>query len=60
MIEEPKVVLSNTSILDKLVGQKWLSVGDGAVAHDPVSSYGLLWSLRSEYRSAALTVTSCL
>ena len=47
MIEEPKVVLSNTSILDKLVGQKWLSVGNATVAHDPVSSYGLSWSLRS-------------
>jgi flavin-dependent dehydrogenase len=40
MIEEPKVVLSNTSILDKLVGQKWLSVGDAAVVYDPISSYG--------------------
>jgi flavin-dependent dehydrogenase len=59
MIEEPKVVLSNTSILDKLVGQKWLSVGDAAVAHDPVSSYGLLWSLSSSI-DAALTVTSDL
>ena len=59
MIEEPKVVLSNTSILDKVVGQKWLSVGDAAVAHDPVSSYGLLWSLSSSI-DAALTVTSDL
>ena len=59
MIEEPKVVLSNTSILDKVVGQKWLSVGDAAVAYDPVSSYGLLWSLSSSI-DAALTVTSDL
>jgi flavin-dependent dehydrogenase len=26
MIERPRIVLSNTSILDKLVGQRWLSV----------------------------------
>jgi flavin-dependent dehydrogenase len=59
MIEEPKVVLSNTSILDKLVGKNWLSVGDAAVAHDPISSYGLMWSLRSSI-NAALTVTTDL
>ena len=58
MIEEPKVVLSNTSILDKLVGQNWLSVGDGTVAHDPVSSYGLSGSRFN--RLGALTVTSDL
>ena len=35
------------------------SIGDAAVAHDPVSSYGLSWSLRSSI-DAALTVTSDL
>jgi flavin-dependent dehydrogenase len=59
MIEEPKVILSNTSILDKLVGKNWLSVGDAAVAHDPISSYGLMWSLKSSI-NAALTVTTDL
>jgi hypothetical protein len=59
MIEGPGIVLSNTSILDKLVGQRWLSVGDAAVAHDPISSYGLIWSLKSSV-SGASAITNYL
>jgi flavin-dependent dehydrogenase len=43
----PFVSVANSSHLETAAGCDWLAVGDAAAAHDPLSSYGILWALRS-------------
>jgi flavin-dependent dehydrogenase len=43
----PFVSIANSSHLQAAAGPAWLAVGDAAAAHDPISSYGILWALRS-------------
>lgn len=48
---------ANTSILEKITGQNWLAVGDAAISHDPISSYGLNFALQTSF-NAALSIKS--
>jgi flavin-dependent dehydrogenase len=50
--DNPIVVPANTSILDKIIGNNWLAVGDAAISHDPISSYGLTFALRTGFHAA--------
>jgi flavin-dependent dehydrogenase len=43
----PFVVVANSSRLDRLAGEKWLAVGDAAVAFDPLSAQGISKALHS-------------
>ena len=56
---DPIVAPANTSILDKISGQNWLAVGDAAITHDPVSSYGLNFALQTSF-DAAFSIKSFL
>lgn len=49
----PFVSTANSSHLARAAGSAWLAVGDAAAAHDPISSYGILWALRSGMLAAA-------
>jgi flavin-dependent dehydrogenase len=49
----PIIVSANTSILNKIAGRKWLAVGDAAISHDPISSYGLTFALQSSFLAAS-------
>lgn len=37
----PRVFAAHTSRLSSVAGEGWLAAGDAAVAHDPLSSYGI-------------------
>lgn len=51
---DPTVSPANTSILDKMTGRNWLAVGDAAISHDPISSYGLTFALQTSFDAASL------
>ncbi len=38
---EPHFVAAHTARLSSVAGEGWLAVGDAAVAHDPLASYGI-------------------
>jgi hypothetical protein len=44
----PFVVVANNSRLDRLAGEKWLAVGDAAMAFDPLSAQGISKALHSD------------
>jgi hypothetical protein len=43
------LIPTNTSILDKITGKNWLGIGDSAITHDPISSYGLNFALKTSF-----------
>jgi flavin-dependent dehydrogenase len=46
---EIRVLPAETSRLDRIEGDRWLAVGDAAVAYDPLSSYGVGSALGSGF-----------
>lgn len=42
LISGPHVMISNSSVLERVIGQNWLAVGDASVTYDPISSKGIL------------------
>jgi len=55
----PRAISANSSRLDLVVGERWLAVGDAAVAFDPLSSRGITSALHLG-ELAADTIHSCL
>lgn len=55
LIENPKMVNADGSILDKVCGKNWLAVGDAAMTYDPIASHGLMMSMVSA-RDAAQAI----
>lgn len=49
---------ANTSILSKIAGKNWLAVGDAAITHDPLSSYGLTFALQTSFQAASIIKSS--
>lgn len=45
-------VSANSSILDRVSGERWLAVGDAAMTYDPLSSYGICKALNSGIEAA--------
>lgn len=43
----PRVVVANSSTLDRVTGAGWLAAGDAAMAFDPLSSQGIAQALES-------------
>lgn len=48
----PRVLAAHTSRLSSVAGEGWLAVGDDAVAHDPLASYGISAALGSGFYAA--------
>ena len=44
--------LANSSIPQKIVGKNWLSVGDAAMAFDPISSHGISNAIYSAIKAS--------
>lgn len=55
LIEPPKMVNADSTILEKISGQNWLAVGDAAMTYDPIASHGLMMSMVSA-RDASLAI----
>ncbi len=54
IISGPHIMMSNSSILEKVIGQNRLAAGDASVTFDPISSNGILncykkWHICSRY-----------
>lgn len=49
---DPVVVSANSYILDKIVGDGWLAIGDAACAFDPLSSQGIYKGLHNGITAA--------
>jgi flavin-dependent dehydrogenase len=49
----PRVLAAHTSRLSTVAGEGWLAVGDAAVAHDPLASYGISAALGAGLYAAA-------
>jgi flavin-dependent dehydrogenase len=47
MGEAPRVTCASSSLLNKVVGDSWLAVGDAATTHDPLSCHGITNALSS-------------
>ena len=54
-LQKPKIVAAHTQQLSRVVGEKWLAVGDACVSYDPLSSLGIFKSL-STSRYAAYAI----
>jgi flavin-dependent dehydrogenase len=48
----PYIMPANSSRLDHIAGEKWLAVGDAAMAFDPLSGQGIYRALQSGIRAA--------
>lgn len=46
-LHAPSVHAAHTQRLERVTGERWLAVGDGATTFDPLSSQGILKGLRS-------------
>jgi len=46
-ISGPHAMISNSSVLEKIIGQNWLAVGDASVTYDPLSSNGILSAINN-------------
>lgn len=51
---KPAVVSANSYILDKIVGDNWLTIGDAACAFDPLSSQGIYKGLHNGITAAEI------
>lgn len=49
----PRVLTAHTSRLSAVAGEGWLAVGDAAVAHDPLASYGISAAMGAGFYAAA-------
>jgi flavin-dependent dehydrogenase len=46
-ISGPHVMISSSSVLQNVIGQIWLAVGDASVTYDPLSSQGILSAINN-------------
>ena len=59
LMQQPKLVSIESSILKSLVGDAWLAVGDAALSYDPIASHGIMMAMVSA-RDAAAAVKASL
>ena len=52
----PRVLAAHTARLSAVAGEGWLAVGDSAVAHDPLASYGISAALGGGFYAATAIV----
>jgi 2-polyprenyl-6-methoxyphenol hydroxylase-like FAD-dependent oxidoreductase len=53
LLEAPKFVAADSSILERVQHSGWLAVGDAAMTYDPIASHGLMMSMVSARDAAA-------
>lgn len=41
LLAKPRILPANSARLSEICGERWLAVGDAAMAYDPLSSYGI-------------------
>lgn len=58
VVEGPEATLANVSKPEIIAGPGWLSVGDAAIAFDPLTSYGISFALYSGIQAAEAISTS--
>jgi flavin-dependent dehydrogenase len=46
IISGPHIMISNSTRLEKVIGENWLAAGDAAITFDPLSSNGILTAIR--------------
>jgi flavin-dependent dehydrogenase len=54
-ISGPQIMMSNSSRLEKMVGENWLAVGDAAATYDPLSSRGIITAINDSI-NASVTI----
>ena len=54
VISGPHIMLSNSTKLEKVVGERWLAVGDAAATYDPISSNGILNAITDGIRCSGI------
>ena len=59
LLEPPKFVAADSGVLESVIGQGWLAVGDAAMTYDPIASHGIVISMASA-RQAALSIEEYL
>ncbi|MFT5166294.1 MAG: 2-polyprenyl-6-methoxyphenol hydroxylase-like FAD-dependent oxidoreductase [Saprospiraceae bacterium] len=47
LLEPPRFVPADSSILEEVYGEGWVAVGDAAMTYDPISSHGILMAMVS-------------
>lgn len=52
ILEAPRFVNADSSILETPFGKAWIAIGDAAMSYDPIASHGLLMSMVSARDSA--------
>jgi flavin-dependent dehydrogenase len=52
----PRVLAAHTARLSAVAGGGWLAVGDAAISHDPLASYGISAALGAGFYAAAAVV----
>ncbi len=48
----PRLVAAHSQILDRVMGEKWLTVGDATMSYDPLSSLGIYKALSTNLYAA--------
>jgi flavin-dependent dehydrogenase len=59
LLETPKFVAADSGVLESVIGQGWLAVGDAAMTYDPIASHGIVISMASA-RQAAVSIDEYL
>jgi flavin-dependent dehydrogenase len=55
----PHIMLSNSSKIEKVNGENWLSIGDATATYDPLSSKGIVTAINDGIRASNIIV-NCL
>lgn len=58
-VSGPHIMMSNSSRLEKVVGENWLAVGDAAATYDPLSSRGIITAINDGIKASNI-ITNCL
>jgi flavin-dependent dehydrogenase len=52
----PHIMMSNSSMLERVVGGNWLAVGDAAATYDPLSSRGIFTAINNGIKASDITI----
>lgn len=54
IISGPYTIISNSTRLEKVIGERWIAIGDSAATFDPLSSNGISKAIRDGIESSKL------
>ena len=55
-ISGPHIMMSNSSKLEKVIGENWLAIGDAAATYDPLSSMGIVNAINDGINASDIIV----